>query len=96
MSMYCFCNKIKTFLNLLEKINTPASVSRREAVPASCRQGSDVKKTTSWPRGLCLPGAYRAALVGFQVAFPPLQKATGSSKKETRLMMSVVIFENGF
>ena len=51
MSVHCFCNKIKTFLNLSVKINIPASVSRKEAVQFELSTSFfDVKKTKTLPR----------------------------------------------
>lgn len=94
MSVHCFCNKIKTFLNLSVKINIPASVSRKEAVQFELSTSFLMwKRPKPCPEGLCLPVGYKG-LPGF---FPPilLQKAIGSSKKETLLKMSVSIFENG-
>lgn len=54
-----------------------------------------MKKTKSLPQGLCLPGACRPPWFVSTRPSLPLQQVTGSSKKETCLMRSVFIFENG-
>lgn len=68
--MYCVYNKIKTFLNLLEKINAPALSPGERLRFLSCQQVFDVKKTKSLPQGLCLPAGFQDSLVCFHTSFP--------------------------
>lgn len=95
--MYCFCNKIKTFLNLSEKINTPASVSRRGAGRGELSTGFGCEKDHVPALGPA--GSASQGLVGrpgwSPGGRPSSPESHGSSRKETRLMISIFIFENG-
>lgn len=84
--MYCFCNKIKTFLNLLEKINTPASGSRREAVLCELSTSFWCEKDQILAlRGSASQGASRASLVCFRVLPIPSRKPQDHPERKCAL-----------